>query len=400
MKQLVAFLLLIPLMAFGQRELSKEADIHIVTCGPSQYELYSAFGHNAIRVKDSANGIDQIYNYGVFNFNQPNFYLNFAKGYLYYRLAVTDYELFVNKYISEKRYIHEQVLNLTYQQKQRLFDFLQWNAKPENMRYYYDYFYDNCATRIRDAVKKTFGDTVTFDGSYIQKDSTIRELCDLYLEHQPWGDFGIDLALGLPMDKTLTPYQYMFLPEYIESGFAHAYIKRNGQQKPLVEERVVTYKGGEQDFDETFFTPTLTFSLVLLLGLSLTYSGYKTRKSLFWFDTIVFSFIGLLGWHFLGLWFLTDHDAAAKNMHLLWAIPLYLPLAFLLVKKRPPFWLKTFFQVTAVIHFLTLITWPFLPQDLHDSLIPFVVLLLIRTVMIQYSLPNKEKNFVTASRSQ
>ncbi len=392
MKRLVALFLLIPLITFGQRELSKEADIHIVTCGPYQGELYSAFGHNAIRVKDPSQDIDRIYNYGVFNFNQPNFYLNFAKGYLYYRLAVMPYKPFKNNYISEKRYIHEQVLNLTNDQKQRLFNFLQWNAKPENRHYYYDYFYDNCATRIRDAVKKTFGDTVTFDGSYVQKDSTIRELCDLYLEHQPWGDFGIDLALGLPMDKVLTPYQYMFLPEYIESGFDHAYILRNGQQKPLVEEKIITYKGEKRDFDKTFFTPTITFSLVLLLGLFVSYIGYKKNRSMFWFDSIVLSLIGLLGWNFLGLWFLTDHEAAARNMHLLWAIPVYFPLGLLLLRNRPPVWLSTFFQVTAIIHLLTLLTWFFLPQDLHDSLIPFVVLLLVRTVWIQYYLPKTQSH--------
>jgi len=395
MKQLVAFFLLIPLITFGQRELSREAEIHIVTCGRYQGELYSAFGHNAIRVKDHKKDIDLIYNYGVFNFNQPNFYLNFAKGYLYYRLAVMPYKPFKNNYISEKRYIHEQVLNLTHDQKQRLFDFLQWNAKPENRHYYYDYFYDNCATRIRDAVKKTFGDTVTFDGSYVQKDSTIRELCDLYLAHQPWGDFGIDLALGLPMDKVLTPYQYMFLPEYIESGFNHAYILRKGQQKPLVEEKIITYKGEERDFDKTFFTPTLTFSLVFLLGLFLSFLGYKRNKSMFWFDSIVLSFIGLLGWAFTGLWFLTDHDAAAQNMHLLWAIPVYFPLGLLLLKKRPPVWLSTFFQVTAIIHLLTLLTWFFLPQDLHNSLIPFVILLLVRTLWIQYYLSKKQEHLPT-----
>ncbi|MEQ8575940.1 MAG: DUF4105 domain-containing protein, partial [Fulvivirga sp.] len=166
-------------------QLSEKAEINILTCGPFQGELYSAFGHSAIRVYDPVNGLDLLYNYGVFDFDQPNFYLNFARGNLNYKLAVMDYTRFRDYYIYYNRYIHEQVLNLNIEQKQKLFDFLQWNMKPENQYYLYDYFYDNCATRVRDALITTFGDDITFDGSYIETDYTIRDLTDIYLAQQP-----------------------------------------------------------------------------------------------------------------------------------------------------------------------------------------------------------------------
>ncbi|MEJ2005805.1 MAG: DUF4105 domain-containing protein, partial [Cyclobacteriaceae bacterium] len=235
-------LLLVGFAAVGQIRLSESAEIRVLTCGPYQGELYSAFGHSAIRVYDPDVGIDYLFNYGVFDFDQPNFYLNFARGFLHYQLAVTDYRYFRDAYISRNRYIHEQVLNLNAGEKQAFFDFLQWNMKPENRYYYYDYFYDNCATRVRDALVRTFGDSIEFDGSYIDTEYTIRDLTDIYLQQQPWGDLGIDLCLGLPMDTVASPYMYMFLPDYIEKEFDNAYIIRKGSRIPLVKETIVTYE--------------------------------------------------------------------------------------------------------------------------------------------------------------
>ena len=130
MRILITFLLIISFtLSFGQSpiSLSERAEISVITCGPWQGELYSAFGHSAFRIYDPENRINEAYNYGVFNFNQPNFYLNFARGYLYYQLGVYDYQLFEDHYISYNRFVHEQVLNLNQDQKQKLFDYLKQN---------------------------------------------------------------------------------------------------------------------------------------------------------------------------------------------------------------------------------------------------------------------------------
>ncbi len=105
---------------------------------------------------------------------------------------------------------------------------------------------------------------------------------------------------------------------------------------------------------------------------------------MFWFDSILLSFIGILGWNLVILWFFTDHAAAAKNLNILWAIPFYFPVALFVMSKHPPRWVAVFFRVSCVIHLITLLTWPWLPQDLHDSLIPVVILLLLRAFVIQY----------------
>ena len=144
---IIAFFAFITIASYSQpKELSDSAVISVVTLGPYQGELYSAFGHSAMRVTDGAQNLDYIFNWGVFDFDQPNFYLNFARGKNFYMLAAHPADLFIDHYIRNNRFIHEQVLNLTPAQKQKLFKYLLWNVQTENRSYRYDYFYDNCAT--------------------------------------------------------------------------------------------------------------------------------------------------------------------------------------------------------------------------------------------------------------
>jgi hypothetical protein len=376
MKKLLIVLLLTSSVCFGQIKLSKRATISIVTCGPGQGELYSAFGHSAFRVNDPLNGFDAIYNYGVFNFNQKNFYLNFTRGFLYYRLGVHRYEDFEYFYITENRFMHEQFLNLTPFQKQKLLDYLNWNALPENQYYRYDYFYNNCATKIRDVVQTVFQDSVTFDMSYVKTDYTIRQLTDLYLKYQPWGDLGIDICLGLPMDKHAAPIEYMFLPDYVESGFDHATIKSNAATIPLVISKVTSYGPRPEQFSNGIFHPFVVFSAFLLLTGWLSYRDIKRKKLTGVFDAILFSVLGALGLLLLLLWTSTDHHAAAKNFNLLWALPTHLIAAIAFIWQ--PRWLKNYFLAVTAISILLLLSWAFLPQMLHYSLIPFVVAIALR----------------------
>ncbi len=377
---------------YAQITLSHQAEIHILTCGPYQGELYSAFGHSAIRVHDPINQLDLLYNYGVFDFNQPNFYLNFTRGNLNYKLAVMDYPRFRDYYIYYNRYIHEQVLNLNQGQKQKLFDFLQWNMLPENQYYRYDYFYDNCATRVRDALITTFGDSIHFDGSFIKTDYTIRDLTEIYLQDQRWGDLGIDVCLGLPMDKKATPSMYMFLPDYIESSFNHATLDNDTTTVPLVKYTISTYESQPEAHSESLPSPLKTFSALFLLGAILTLIGWKKKKAFMLFDIILFTLVGLIGWLLLLLWVATDHHAAENNMNLLWALPFHFPAALLLLKKSCHYWLRKYFMATAVLAGLLLIFWAILPQQLNYSLIPVVLLIALRAFFLQYLLRKNQDN--------
>lgn len=360
--------------------LSDQAEVSVLTIGPWQGELYSAFGHSAFRVYDPQLGIDAFFNYGVFDFNQPNFYLNFARGNLNYKLDVDPYPLYRDYYVRYNRYLHEQILNLTPRQKQTVFDYLVWNAKPENQYYSYDYFYNNCASKLRDILKETLHEEVQFDSTYITTNYTIRDLTDLYLGQQPWGDLGIDICLGLPMDKVASPYEYMFLPDYIESSFNHATIRHDSVTAALVRETVPVNEAQPEPTQRSLFHPWLVFGALLTLTLTITWIDIRRGKSSWWLDVVLFDCTGLIGWLLLLLWVATDHQAAARNMNLLWAMPLHV-VAVPLLWWRPTVAQK-YFKAIAVLNIIVLLTWAWLPQALNVFLIPVVLALTVRAAWI------------------
>lgn len=380
MNKIIAFgLVLLSTCGFSQRLiLSDSATISVITCGPYGKELYAAFGHSAIRVNDPQLRFDAAYNYGVFDFNQPNFYLNFARGYLYYKLGVYNYIDFRDYYIEHNRFVHEQVLDLTAEQKQQVFDYLDWNSKPENQTYRYDYFYNNCATKIRDVFAEVLQKDLTFDGSFIKTDYTIRELTDLYLKPQPWGDLGIDICLGLPMDKKASPYEYMFLPDYVESSFDHATVNN----QPIVKKKNIIFTPHPEEDSFELFHPWIVFGFFLALTLALSFYDWKRKKITKWFDVLLFSVVGWVGILLLILWVATDHQAAARNLNLLWAFPLHAIAAVLLIKKKSSEFLIKYFQITTILLGSTLLFWWLLPQQLNVFLIPVVIALAIRSFLI------------------
>lgn len=389
---LVITLLFAGVISFAQNlTLSDQAEISVITCGPSRAQVYTAFGHSAFRVHDPQNGIDVVYNYGIFDFDQPNFHLNFARGRNKYMLGIQDYQRFREVYIYHNRFLHEQQLNLNPSQKQRVFDYLVWNSQPENQYYYYDYFYDNCATRIRDVMTTVLKDSVKFDGSYITTDYTIRQLTDLYLEAQPWGDLGIDVGLGLPMDKKATPYMHMFLPDYIASGFDHATINRNGAMVPLVKTTNSIYESRPVgEVRRGISHPLFVFLAFAVVAIGLSLYDFRRKKLSNWFDAILFGTTGFLGIVLFLLWVATDHRAAAQNFNLLWALPFNFAAVFVL--SRNPEWLEKYFFGVAVLSALLLVTWYWLPQQLNHFLIPLVIAIMSRA-FIQYRLrKDRSKN--------
>ena len=174
--------------------------------------LVDSFGHSAIRVNDNSIGVDFAFNYGTYDFNAPNFYGNFAKGKLLYVLSVSRFSDFLRYYTNQNRSVKEQILNLSLKEKQDYFNYLRNNAKPENRGYLYDFFYDNCATKLRDVSKDVLKSKVEFNYDFANgEDYTMRGLIHKYSNTQPWGTFGIDLALGAVIDKKATPRNICFL---------------------------------------------------------------------------------------------------------------------------------------------------------------------------------------------
>ncbi|MCO4821225.1 MAG: DUF4105 domain-containing protein, partial [Flavobacteriaceae bacterium] len=203
------------------QQLSSTFEISVLTIAPGT-SLNDAFGHSAFRVKDDTKDLDIVFNYGVYDFDTPNFYTKFAQGKLNYRLAANPFKAFFNSYKAQNRSITEQVLNLSQSEKQNLFNALLENYKPENQYYLYDFFYNNCATKIKDVLNEALNGDIIFNLPENFESKTFRSLIYEKVNSNSWGSLGIDIALGSVIDKTATPEEHMFLPQFIHDFFAVA----------------------------------------------------------------------------------------------------------------------------------------------------------------------------------
>ena len=382
---LIAFLLLtVQFTTQASASRGEDLKIAIMTLGAYQPELYSAFGHSAIRVTDTARSIDYVFNYGVFDFQQENFYWNFGRGKMLYQLGMSDYERFKNHYIRENRSITEQYLNLTGEEKEAFYDFLVENYKPENRQYYYNYVYDNCATKMRDVIERAIEAKVTFDTSYVEEGVTIRDLMDRYLNYQPWGDWIIDIGLGYQIDKMADPIEYLFLPDYVEKSLAKSTITRNGKELPLVSETVLVYTATPETFENSFFTPFNTFMILFFVIGFITNADFKKQKRSHWIDVILFTFVGIIGWWCIFLWFGTEH-LSKMNFNLLWAIPLHIPFVYLLKSKKHERWVSKYFLYVSILYVALIVLWGLIPQPLHMALIPLILVMALRGFLIYHN---------------
>ena len=261
---LLVFLLLFTNTKFAQQnQLSSQAEISVITVGPGN-SLNDAFGHSGFRIKDINQGIDVVYGYGEYDFDTPNFYLKFAQGKLNYLINKTDFNRFYQVYTYYNRGIKEQFLNLSQTEKQKLYDYLIDNYKPENRSYLYEFFFDNCATKIKDVCNITLNNAITFNTPKDFEDATFRTLIHNNLNRNSWGSLGIDLALGSVIDRQATPEEHMFLPENIYRFFEHATIANSN--KPLVKSNRVLYaKNNTSQTSNFILSPLFVLSIIALL---------------------------------------------------------------------------------------------------------------------------------------
>ncbi|MUH36614.1 DUF4105 domain-containing protein [Zobellia amurskyensis] len=352
------FILLFSFSVLGNAQapdLTPLSKISVITCGPGS-ELYSTFGHSAIRVEDSSLGINAVYNYGTFDFTTPNFYMKFTRGKLEYTLARQSFPYFLKEYEYENRWVNSQQLKLTLAQRQELFNFLETNYLPENRDYKYDFFYNNCATKIWDVLKEVYGDKLVFNEAYQETLFTHRELIRQKVRINSWSGFGIDLALGSVIDDVATAKEHMFLPDYIMKQLDVAQL--NGE--PLVSEQEILLKAKPADNSTHFIlSPELWLIVILLIILVLTYFDFKNNTRRRWLDFILFFSTGIIGVLIIFLWFFTDHSATAGNFNILWAFPPNLIIAFIVAQKKGPNWIAKYAIFLAILIVVSTIMWMF-----------------------------------------
>ncbi len=359
---------------------TEKIKISLLTCSPG-LDLYSLFGHSAIRIQDPSKKLDVVFNYGIFDFNTPNFYPKFVRGKLKYSLGVGSFERFKRSYKYNKQSVVEQELNLSSESKQQLLQALEKNFRPENRYYMYDFLFKNCSTMIRDIIQKEIVGQLEYKDSDITSEQSYRELLGLYMTETPWIYTGINLALGFTCDADASNFKKMFLPDMLKMGFDQALITQNNQTTKLVsKENIILSERASQIPTPWYKHPLFVFGLIALIGLLLTLSSLKNKKRFVLLDILVFGIASLFGLLVIFLWGFTDHLAMRPNFNILWALPIHLPLITILFRKNRPSWVKSYFKYHSILLLVLIAAWPILPQPFAYPILPFVILLLIRSI--------------------
>lgn len=386
---LLLFFFFLPITA--QTQLSKNAEISIVTAGPGE-ELYEAFGHSAIRIKDPNLNLDLIYNYGVFDFNRPNFYTDFAKGNMIYSLARYDFKYFLASYKRDNRWLKQQILNLSQQEKHAFFSFLENNALPKNRDYLYDPYFDNCATKLRDITKMVLGDKVSFKDDYLENELTFRELTNHEIHWNTWGSFGLNLIAGIKLDQKVKPDEHLFLPDYTYKAFKNAKLISENTTQDLVKKEDILLNFKEKQPKTEKFSPFLIFCLLALIVIFITYKDYKRKKRTKLLDFVLFFTTGLIGCILFFLWFFSSHSTAPNNFNILWAFPVNLVIGFLLLKNNiKTKWLNIYIKFLLISIAIIPILWIIQIQVFPKVIIPLLILFGIRYFFLSRNLLSFEK---------
>ena len=362
-------------------QLTDQAQISVLTCATGN-ELFSAFGHTAIRVQDIKLGIDVVYNYGTFDFNKPNFYLNFAKGKLTYSLSRKRFEGFLYDYELEKRWVKEQILDLTPLETAQLFKFLETNYLPENRDYAYDPLFNNCSSIVGDILVEEFNGQIEFKDYLPDEKYTFRQVVRQYIPINSWGAFGIDLAFGAVTDRTATLREHMFMPYYAMKQLDNT----TKAGKPLVKRKrtILDYPQESGNNGYPFLSsPLFWFMLFLGFVIAITLLDHRHHGHNRWLDFILFFISGAAGLLILLLWLATDHVVTGKNFNFLWLMPLNLFVAFkVLSKKEMPTWLTKYLWFALACIGIVLLIWIFKIQILSPLNIPLILALAIRYLFL------------------
>ncbi len=370
------FFILALLLSFANNTIKAQdasrLRISLLTCTPGD-ELYSIFGHSAIRIIDSTSLTDYTFNFGTFDFDDEGFYIKFMRGKLLYFVSIERTDDFIQSYMAMNRGVTEQVLDLSATEKIALQHKLLENAKEENKFYKYDFFLDNCTTRLRDFITHNIHPTPALP-AVMPANTSYRDAIHQYLDkgHQPWSELGIDILLGCRTDKIMTAAEQEFLPDNLMSAIDSC------RNKKLVQKKSVIYQQLMNNDSATPTSPAVLFTALFIFVTLITLINNRFSSILVnIFDNIFFFAVGWLGLLLILMWVATDHSMTKDNFNLLWALPTHLLLPFL--KKSSTSFAHKYFSFSFYWTAATLLFWFFLPQQLNIALLPIDLIIFIRT---------------------
>ncbi len=386
LKKILFFLFLAFILKIDAQENIEEIqqyEISILTIGPGN-SLSDAFGHSGIRVIDRVNNFDIVFNYGVYDFNAPNFYINFVKGRPIYSLGLNNFNNFYRNYVNQSRQIIEQKLNLSEYKKRVLVNKLITNSKEENKDYDYNYFENNCSTKIGDILNELLELEINSEGFNLDKinSNSYRKLVYQHIAPNSWGALGIDICLGAVIDKNITDNNKLFLPYNLKSHFDKLG-NSNISNGNLVETSILF--GEYTEYKETSFSPLYVLLILSLIIVIVTFFDYLRITRSVILDLIILLITGIIGILLVYLWFFSNHAASAWNYNLLWAIPFNLILLIQLLKKKQNRRTISWLKINVLMLLLMCLHWMIGIQVFNICLISLILALLIRYLyLIKY----------------
>lgn len=378
------FLLLFCLIKGAEaRTLSPEAEISLLTSAPYEAEVFTVYGHAALRVSDPKQKIDVVFNYGMFSFDKPFFIYRFVKGETDYMLGVMPYAHYAVEYQMRGSTVTEQVLDLTPEEREDIWEALVENAQPKNREYRYNFFFDNCSTRPAEIIETHIAGGVDYS-KWKPERLTFRKMINYCMRNKPWLTFGTDLVLGMPTDRIATPHEMLFLPDYLRDAFSQAKIGEGENIRKLVKETRL-YEAVPEETEKTVVTPTGVAWALLILVIGVSWWEIKKGKYIWGMDVVLFPVAGLAGCLLFFLCFISEHPSIFPNWNIVWLQPLHLlsPLFFCIRKRIKAYYYYHFINFAALL--VALVGWIIVPQHLNAAFIPLIVSLLIRSWQAQGS---------------
>jgi hypothetical protein len=352
--------------------------VSVLTFGPGD-AIFERYGHNAIRVRDRVTGSDLAYNWGMFSFDDPGFLRRFLSGETRYWVAAFPSQPLIAAYQERDRATEEQVLALTPTQAEALALAVTRNALPENREYRYDYFRDNCSTRVRDALDVALGGILRPQFTALQTDLTYRSESRRLSAPDPFAQAGIELALGPMADTRMTAWETMFIPMRLRDHLRSVTVATAAGPVPLVAAETVHYvarrpveRAEPGGLVLGPLGPVLAMWGLLLIPLTPTMRR-RSRIPAAILTGGWFTLTGLVGVLLLGMWLGSAHVFWYRNLTLLLASPVALivaiPAARAILAGQAPRWVRTLLLLIAAQSMLALLLWPIVAQRLAGPLL-------------------------------
>jgi len=378
MRRLISIFLFLLLSGWLRASTQSEdsTEIFLLTCLPGR-DVVTIYGHSAIRILNTSDGLDSVYSWGVYDFGAPNFAWKFAKGRLKYRIDSESYKGFLQGYFLEQRSVISQKINLTNKEKELLISLINNNMKPENKFYLYNFFYDNCSSRVRDIIEKTIGERLLYPTEYNKHQPSFREMINRAQKPMPWLTFGTDLLIGSSGDNKAEFRDQMFLPEELMRNLSLMMVKNTDNLIPLLQkpETVLDFNSIMLS-KKVILSPLFIFSILLIVILIQSIS-IKWKKGIDFIDKFLFFIFSILSILMVFFDFFADHQAMKMNFNILWLNP-FLIIAFLALfaKKKNPIWFKIVF-LSSIVFLLSIVI---IPQSINLACVPIILILSLRSL--------------------